>query len=448
MKKITLLVYIIFALTFAISSCQTVAYAQQIDKITRKCPSPNSSLFGNLLVTLTGDVTYTPCPTRTSIFTGNVDFSGATVTGLPSGSGNVSATGAVTTNFFPIWNTGAAKNLVDSPYSWNGTLYQWRNTAASNTFLMKFTPTLGSEQFQLGNGTTESFIAQATGNDLWTAASTLSISSPSATFGSLNALVSTVPNVVTVGSTLGNATMFTVNNTTGDFILDGHNGSSVNNKWNTGDGTITLGDTGGIANAVKIIICDACKSIDLNTNALGRVQINDGTTAAAEFNRGAGQVVIGDLNAGTPALELDSGATPFAQLTASDLRLGNTANSLRILAAGDKLASTLSVWDLSTAGGAGFGVTSILLDRTITAAGTTGNQTINLPNGSVNIAAGNSSIVITNSTVTTSSTIIAVANTADATCSVKNAVPTANTITIAMTAACTAETRVAFWVWN
>jgi hypothetical protein len=106
--------------------------------------------------------------------------------------------------------------------------------------------------------------------------------------------------------------------------------------------------------------------------------------------------------------------------------------------------------DLSAVTGT-FDLSSILtlkLQRTITAGGTVGAQTINKPNGSVNVGVGVGSIVITNSTVTTSSLINAIANTNDATCSVKNAVPTSNTITITMTANCTAETRVAFWVWN
>lgn len=98
------------------------------------------------------------------------------------------------------------------------------------------------------------------------------------------------------------------------------------------------------------------------------------------------------------------------------------------------------------------GINNYKLRRTITAAGTTGNRTINRPNGSVNFAAGASTLVVTNSividTAGSQSTIIATAQTADATCAVKNVVPAAGSFTITMTAACTAETRVAFWVFN
>lgn len=71
MKKIIFI--FIFSLLFIIS-----ANAQQIDKITRRCPAPNTSVFASNLVTAIGDITYTPCPSRTSIFTGNTSFASGT----------------------------------------------------------------------------------------------------------------------------------------------------------------------------------------------------------------------------------------------------------------------------------------------------------------------------------------------------------------------------------
>lgn len=93
--------------------------------------------------------------------------------------------------------------------------------------------------------------------------------------------------------------------------------------------------------------------------------------------------------------------------------------------------------------------TSIALNRTITAAGTTGARTINKLAGTVNFAAAATAIIVTNSTVTTSSIVIPVIRTADATCTfVKSVVPSAGSFTITLNAGCTAETSVGFLVLN
>lgn len=90
----------------------------------------------------------------------------------------------------------------------------------------------------------------------------------------------------------------------------------------------------------------------------------------------------------------------------------------------------------------------LVFDTTITAGGTTGNQTINKPTGTVNIAASGTAVTVTNSVITASSIVYAIARTNDTTCAVKNAVPGSGTVTINMTAACTAETSVGFLVIN
>lgn len=95
------------------------------------------------------------------------------------------------------------------------------------------------------------------------------------------------------------------------------------------------------------------------------------------------------------------------------------------------------------------GVQTLLsLGKTITAAGTTGAQTINLPLGSVNFAAGASSLVVTNSLVTTNSVIIATVATADSTMKSVVAAAAAGSVTFTANAAATAETRVNFRVYN
>jgi hypothetical protein len=86
------------------------------------------------------------------------------------------------------------------------------------------------------------------------------------------------------------------------------------------------------------------------------------------------------------------------------------------------------------------------LPGTVTAAGTTGNQTINKPCGTVNFAAAAVTLVVTNSLVTANSIVFATVLTNDSTALIKNVVPAAGSFTIRLNAAATAETRVGFLV--
>ena len=100
-----------------------------------------------------------------------------------------------------------------------------------------------------------------------------------------------------------------------------------------------------------------------------------------------------------------------------------------------------SPWDILPNG-------SFALYRTITAAATTGNQTIDKPAGTVNIAAAGSTVTVTNSLVTANSIIFAVVRTNDGTALIKNVVPGAGLFVITMNAAVTNETSIGFWVTN
>ncbi len=90
----------------------------------------------------------------------------------------------------------------------------------------------------------------------------------------------------------------------------------------------------------------------------------------------------------------------------------------------------------------------ICLDRTITAAGTTGNQTINKTSGRVNIAAGGSTLTVTNSLCTANSIVVATIGTNDATGTIKNVVPGAGSFVITLTATATAELAVNWIIVN
>lgn len=94
------------------------------------------------------------------------------------------------------------------------------------------------------------------------------------------------------------------------------------------------------------------------------------------------------------------------------------------------------------------GTGSIVFPSTVTAGGTTGNQTINKPSGTVNIAAAGTTVTVTNSLVTTSSIIIPVLRTNDATAIIKNIVPGSGSFVINLNAAATAEISIGFFVIN
>ncbi len=85
---------------------------------------------------------------------------------------------------------------------------------------------------------------------------------------------------------------------------------------------------------------------------------------------------------------------------------------------------------------------------TVTAGGTTGNQTINKPTGTVNIAAAGTSVTVTNSLVSANSIVYAVIRTNDSTATIKNVVPSAGSFVITLGAAATAEVSIGFTVFN
>lgn len=81
---------------------------------------------------------------------------------------------------------------------------------------------------------------------------------------------------------------------------------------------------------------------------------------------------------------------------------------------------------------------------TLTAAATTGNQTINKPTGSVRVAATGTTVTVTNSYCAATSRVLALCTTADTTCRVTNTVASAGSFVINCVAA-TAETEI-FWM--
>jgi hypothetical protein len=88
--------------------------------------------------------------------------------------------------------------------------------------------------------------------------------------------------------------------------------------------------------------------------------------------------------------------------------------------------------------------TRLSIEGTLTAGGTTGNQTINKPSGTVRFAGAATSLTVTNNLCTSSDRVLACVCTNDATAYVKNVTTTTGAFTIVLGAAATGETEV-YW---
>ena len=135
-------------------------------------------------------------------------------------------------------------------------------------------------------------------------------------------------------------------------------------------------------------------------------------------------------------LPVPNGGTGLATLTANQIPYGNGTAAFQSSA---NLTYDGSIFTVKA---------NIVVDKTITASGTTGAQTINKTSGSVNFAIAATSLVVTNSLVTTSSIILATVASNDTTMKSVQAVAAAGSFTLYANAAAAAETRVNFLVFN
>ena len=130
---------------------------------------------------------------------------------------------------------------------------------------------------------------------------------------------------------------------------------------------------------------------------------------------------------------------------------GSTTSALTDILVNPAVKASGNLIDFQVANASKFKVNylgCIYENRTITAAGTTGNQTIDKPAGTVNIAASGTTVTVTNSLVDASSIIHCVLRTNDATATIKNVVPGAGSFVINLGAAATAEVSIGFLVTN
>lgn len=162
------------------------------------------------------------------------------------------------------------------------------------------------------------------------------------------------------------------------------------------------------------------------------------TAPAASIHTDAGTATASNhkFTAGTTTGQTSSDGVDFG-IDASGNGIINQREALDTIF----LTNNAEVMRLKSAG-------NIVVPTTVTAGGTTGNQTINKISGTVNIAAVGTTVTVTNSLVSANSIVMAVARTNDGTCRVANVVPASGSFVINVTAACTAETSIGFFVVN
>lgn len=187
------------------------------------------------------------------------------------------------------------------------------------------------------------------------------------------------------------------------------------------------------------------------TNAAGaagaaaQIQYNDGTgilAADSDFTFQPGTNTMSVPNAIITTLLDAQGNVDLGSNTADTVSVLGLVDTNVVPSAGtETLGSAANRW-------AEVHALQFLTDKTITASGTTGAQTINKIAGSVNFAAAAISLVVTNSLVTANSVIVATVGTNDATMTSVQVVAGAGSFTIHANAAATAETRVDFLVIN
>ena len=208
------------------------------------------------------------------------------------------------------------------------------------------------------------------------------------------------------------------------------NGGAVFSVYGLATQWLSLGGDG--VDGVAIV-----KSTGVTINDGKTLQVGSGSTTSAGLIagylgvNGFGAIWSTAVTPATTNFALNAGATTTSLGSVSGTRL-----SVGAVTRLDATATSITH----------FG--DMIYDKTITAAGTTGAQTINKTTGRVNFAAAAASLVVTNSLVTANSIVHCTVATNDTTMKSAACVPAAGSFTIYSNAAATAETAVAFTVTN
>lgn len=283
-------------------------FAQSGTFLRQKCTAPYNSIYSTVQITSVGNINYIPCPTRSSIFTGNVNFSGATVIGIsplttkgdiwgysttnariPVGANGevltadstqplgvkwaaVSAgiTGSGTSTFIPRFI--GASVLGNTPFSWDGTTYTFNNTGLTSNFPLTFTPTTGSGLFSVGQSSSAFFsLTQSTGVSLLK--------------GSAQILLNSGAGFSSIGDTdlANNSTRVLVFDPTSTIELNAANTVRIKNK-------VAIAST---SDCVGQAVLDASGNFDFTTTACG-VAFGAGTVALVTGQSNTGVLRVDD----------------------------------------------------------------------------------------------------------------------------------------------------------
>ena len=244
-------------------------------------------------------------------------------------------------------------------------------------------------------------------------------------FGNIAAPTSGIANTGTISSISSSGTTVTVN----------HNAITYTNGQ-----TVTVTAT---ANATALVSGATCTILTVGTTdftAIGAASNTVGVSfTATGVGTGDGTVRLNVQGSGKTVAGAASGSFTFTTTTNQTFAAVTVTGSVTVSAR----------YNLYMSGTAPnyFGG-DMQFNKTVTATGTTGAQTINKNAGTVNFAAAAASVVVTNSLVTTSSIIICTVGTNDTTMKSVQAVAAAGSFTLYPSAAPTAETRVNFIVIN
>ncbi len=213
------------------------------------------------------------------------------------------------------------------------------------------------------------------------------------------------------------------------------NTTGIENAWFGYRSAVTANNLTGIValGAYATVTASNMAVIGGKTVALLQLGSDSSDTQTTRVIRGAGARGGTDTNTAGSSLAIGGGLSTGTGTPGSVLLQVATAGST------GTAANTLATYMELAPGG------DLKLSRTITTAGTTGNQTINKMAGTGNIAAAGTTVTVTNSFCTTSSIVHAVLRTNDATARLVNVVPGSGSFVINIVA-CTAETSIGFWI--
>lgn len=401
---------------------------QSATELFRRCagaaPSPTRALVE---VQKDGDVNIVPCAGR-SIF-----INGGTTAGLITSLNGLTAS----TQLFAIGTTGTDFNIVSgtathtfnfpTASSANRGLLSSANWTTFNNKLGSLNGLTASTQlFAIGAADTAAFSSVTATHTLNLPITAVSGSSRTTFFPYFDA-----QNTLATSPFSWNGTTFTFDNSSGPLatfnmatgvFTFGNNPTSAQIQLNATANTFTalatsgitfdtrssgftFGDSTAAVNGSKVSLTDSTKTF-----------LFDATNNLTNFTVRTGRADIGDCST----------------------RVNGTCLTVR---------DSTNVFTFANTAGNGVmglvGIGNFLMNRTMTAAGTTGAQTINKPSFQVNFAAAAATLVVTNSNVNTTSGIICQVLTADATMFSVQAVRGAGTLTLtARPAVPTAETAV------